>query len=110
MNNYIGHSKINRFEFDGHIHDECDIPRMKAQYESLLEHYMRSKGYLRILDLDPVFTTQYNGKNFYFVISIYGCYVGKAKSKCYQGISYNKLIPLSSTQKTKLSQSSIHAE
>ena len=110
MADFIGHKKINRFEFNGSIHDESDIPRMKAQYESLLEHYMRSKGYLRQFDLDPVFTIEYNGKNFNFVISLYGCYVGKAKAKCYQGIVGTRLIPMPSIQKIKLGQSSIHAE
>ena len=110
MTDYIGHKKINRFEFNGSIHDECDIPRMKAQYESLLQDYMRSKGYLRNLDLDPVFTIEYNGKNFNFIISVYGSYVGKAKAKCYQGIIGTKLIPMSSTAKNKLDQSSIHAK
>ena len=110
MSIYVGHKKINKFMLDGNIHDESDIPRMKAQYISLLEHYMRSRGYLRIFDIDPVFTIDYNEKNFYFIMTIYGCYVGKAKSKCYDGISANKLIPLSSTQKIRSNQSSILAE
>ena len=110
MADFVGHKKINRFEFNGSIHDESDIPRMKAQYESILEDYMRSKGYLRNFDIDPVFTIDYNGKNFNFIISVYGSYVGKAKAKCYQGIIGTRLVPTSSTQSNKLDRSSLHPE
>lgn len=110
MTKYIGHKKIHRFYFDGTIHDESDIPRLKIQYENLLEDYIRSKGYLRIFDIDPVFTIEYNGKNFNFTISLYGYYVGKAKARCCKGIASNKIIPTNSIQKNKSNQSSIPAE
>jgi len=110
MTDYIGHKKIHRFELNGSIHDESDIPRLKVEYEKLIDKYINSKGYVRVLDIDPVFTIEYNGKNFLFIISMYGIYVGKARSKCYQGVAGHKLIPVISTQKTKSNQSSIHVE
>jgi hypothetical protein len=110
MADFVGHKKINRFGFSGSINDESDIPRMKEQYVSLLQDYMKSKGYLRNLDLDPVFTIEYNGKHFNFIISVYGSYVGRAKAKCYQGIVGTRLIPMSSTARIKSDQSSIHAK
>jgi hypothetical protein len=110
MGNYVGHKKIHRFYFDGSIHDEADIPRLKNQYEKLLGDYLRSKGYVRIFDIDPVFTIEYNGKNFNFTISLYAYYVGKAKARCCEGITSNKIIPMTSIQRNKSDQSSIPAE
>lgn len=107
---YAGHRKIKDFSIDGKIYDEADFSRLRGQYESIVEEYMRIKGYIPHLDLDPVFTTSYNGHSFEFKITWYGIYLGKAKARCYKGVTSNKLIPMSHTIQNKLVKSSESVE
>jgi hypothetical protein len=107
---YAGHKKIKDFSMDGQIADEADFVRLRGQYQNILDHYMRVKGYVPHLDLDPVFTTSYNGKSFEFKITYYGIYIGKAKAKCYIGVTGTKLIPMIPTHQSKLERSSTYVE
>jgi hypothetical protein len=107
---FAGHRKIKDFSIDGHIYDEADFIKLRWQYENIIEEYMRVKGYIPHLDLDPVFSTSYTGSSFEFKITWYGIYLGKAKAKCYKGVTSNKLIPMTPTTLTKLVKSSESVE
>lgn len=96
----ISHRNIKRFHIDGEIYDESTIVRLKEEYIFMLKAMMKSKGYLVRYDIDPDFTLSYNGKGFYFALSIYGVFVGKKKAQWFDGIDKNKLIS-NSTQKSK---------
>ena len=69
--------------------------RLKNQYESFLTHDMKLKGYARILDIDPVFSVEFTGETWKFLMTIHGVYVGKKRAWQLQGITQNKLIPRS---------------
>ena len=107
---FAGHKKIKQFTIDGQIYDEADVVRLREQYDSIMDHYLRGRGYVPHLDLDPVFTLDYNGNYFEFKISWYGIYLGKAKAKCYQGVMGTKLIPMTPTTQNKLEKSSQSVE
>ena len=89
------HKRIKRFQINVEFLDDSDIIRIKHQYESLLVHDMRDKGYVRVLDIDPAFSVEYNSeKDIYnFIFTMHGVYVGKAKACQLDGISQGKLIP-----------------
>jgi hypothetical protein len=67
--------------------------RVKAQYESLLTQDMRSKGYVRVLDIDPAFSVEFTGETWKFLMTIHGVYVGKKKAWQSEGWTQGKLIP-----------------
>lgn len=107
---FVHHKKIKDFSMDGQINDDADFMRLRDQYEKIIDETMRISGYIPHLDLDTVFTTSYNGKSFEFKITCYGIYVGKAKSKCYTGVTANRLIPMSSMTQIKSERSSQSVE
>lgn len=79
----------------GQIHDDAAIPRLRLEYERLIESNMREQGYVPILDLDIQFSLLYDeAQDIYeFDIVVYGVYVGKKKSYLYEGFSGQNLIP-----------------
>lgn len=79
----------------GQIHDDSAIPRLRKQYEHIIEEDMRSQGYVPILDLDIQFSLDYEESSdiYNFDIVLYGIYVGKKKSYQYEGFSGQALIP-----------------
>lgn len=87
--------KLKSFGMQGQIHDDSAIPRLRKQYENLIEDDMRIQGYVPILDLDIQFSLSYDEQNdtYDFDIVIYGVYVGKKKSFLYEGFSGQSLIP-----------------
>ena len=107
---YAGHKKIKKFTIDGQIYDEADVMRLREQYNQIMDSYLREKGYVPHLDLDPVFSLDYNGNIFEFKITWYGIYLGKAKAKCYKGLVGTKLIPMNLTTQTKSERLSYPAE
>lgn len=107
---FAGHKKIKEFTIDGQIYDEADVMRLKEKYNSIMDHYLRSQGYVPHLDLDIVFTIDYNGNWFDFKITMYGIYLGKAKAKCYMGITGSKLIPMTPMTQNKSEKSSHRVE
>ncbi len=107
---FIQPKNLKMFMYEGEYADESDVIRLKAQYEKLLISYMRSKGYLRQIDLDPVYTVNYNGKTFKFELFMYGIYVGKRRSQCYQFVMGTRLIPMNNLPQSKLSQCCKNAE
>ena len=64
----IHHKRIKRFQIDVKFLDDSDIIRLRAQYENLLTHDMRSKGYARVLDIDPAFSIEFNGETWKFLM------------------------------------------
>ena len=89
----IHHRKIKRFQVDVHFLDDSDMIRLRAQYENLLTHDMRSKGYIRVVDIDPAFSVEFNGETWKFLMTMHGIYVGKRKAKECEGWTQGKLIP-----------------
>jgi hypothetical protein len=87
------HKNIKRFQIEVQFKDDSDMIRLRAQYESLLSHDMTNKGYVKVLDIDPAFSVEFNGETWKFLMSIHGIYVGKRKAKGYSGWSQGKLIP-----------------
>ena len=89
----MNHKNIKRFQVRVEFKDDSDMIRVRAQYESLLTQDMRGKGYLRILDLDPNFSVEFNGETWVFLMTLYGVYVGKKKAWLSEGITQGKSIP-----------------
>lgn len=79
----------------GQIHDDAAIPRLRLEYERLIESNMREQGYVPILDLDIQFSLLYDEPQdlYEFDIVVYGVYVGKKKAHLYEGFSGQSLIP-----------------
>ena len=84
----LHHRPIKKFGLDGAIVDESSIPRLRQQYIHLITVEMKSLGYVPRLDISPDFTIDYNHikECFYFILSMYGTYVGKRQSKWITGI------------------------
>jgi hypothetical protein len=89
----MNHKNIKKFQVRVEFKDDSDMIRIRAQYESLLTQDMRGKGYLRVLDLDPSFSVEFNGETWVFLMTLYGVYVGKKKAWLSEGITQGKLIP-----------------
>ena len=89
----MNHKNIKRFQVRVQFKDDSDMIRVRAQYESLLTQDMRGKGYLRVLDLDPSFSVEFDGETWVFLMTLYGVYVGKKRSWQSEGITQGKLIP-----------------
>lgn len=87
--------KLKSFGMQGEIHDDAAIPRLRAEYERLIESDMREQGYVPILDLDTQFSLLYyeDQDTYEFDIVVYGVFVGKKKSHMYEGFSGQNLIP-----------------
>ena len=87
--------KLKSFGMQGVIHDDSAIPRLRIEYQRLIESDMREQGYVPILDLDVQFSLSYDEPNdiYEFDIIVYGLYVGKKKSHMYEGFSGQSLVP-----------------
>lgn len=87
--------KLKSFGMQGQIHDDASIPRLRIEYQRLIESDMREQGYVPILDLDVQFSLLYDEPNdlYEFDIVVYGVYVGKKKAHLYEGFSGQSLIP-----------------
>jgi hypothetical protein len=87
--------KMKSFGISGQINDDSSIPRLRQEYQYLMEQDMRSQGYVPMLDLDVQFWLDYNEQQdiYNFEIVLYGVYVGKKKAYQYEGFSGQSLIP-----------------
>lgn len=94
------HRPIKRFQIRVEFADDSDMIRIKNQYENMLTHDMRGKGYARLLDIDPAFSVEFTGETWKFIMTIHGVYVGKKKAWESEGITQGKLIPRSIRQAT----------
>jgi len=89
------HRPIKRFQVKVEFADDSDMIRVKNQYENLLTYDMRTKGYARVLDIDPAFSIEFTGETWKFIMTIHGIYVGKKKAWQSEGITQSKLVPRS---------------
>ena len=87
------HKRIKRFQIDVEFYDNAQLISLRPQYETLLTHDMRSKGYVRVLDIDPAFSVEFTGETWKFLMTLHGVYVGKKKAWQSEGITQSKLIP-----------------
>lgn len=94
------HKRIKRFQIDVQFKDNAQLISLKPQYEILLTHDMRSKGYIRVLDMDPAFSVEFNGETWKFLMTLHGIYVGKKRAWQLEGTTQNKLIPRITPQHT----------
>ena len=94
------HRQIRRFQARVEFADDSDMIRIKNQYENMLTHDMRSKGYARVIDIDTAFSVEFTGETWKFIMTIHGVYVGKKKAWESEGITQGKLIPRSIRQVT----------
>jgi hypothetical protein len=93
------HKRIKRFQINVEFHDNSQLISLRPQYEILLTHDMRSKGYVRVLDIDPAFSVEFTGETWKFLMTLHGVYVGKKKAWQSEGIIQSKLIPRSMPQR-----------
>ena len=98
------HKRVKRFQIEVQFSDNSQLISLKPQYETLLTHDMRSKGYIRVLDMDPAFSVEFNGETWKFLMTLHGIYVGKKKAWQLEGTTQSKLIPRN-TPKLKQNQS-----
>ena len=97
------HKRIKRFQIDVEFYDNAQLISLRPQYENLLTHDMRSRGYVRVLDIDPAFSVQFTGETWKFLMTLHGVYVGKKKACEVEGMAQGKLIPRT-TRQGKLKQ------
>ena len=72
--------------------DDSDMIRIKNQYQNLLVHDMRNKGYVRVLDIDTAFSVEFTGETWKFLMTLHGVYVGRRKAWLSEGMTQGKLI------------------
>jgi hypothetical protein len=100
----LHHKTIKSFKLEGIIKDDASIGRLKIEYIRLLTIQMREDGFVTRLDMDPDFTIYYNSDKEYFefILTIYGTYLGRKKSKCVEGMDGTLAVPI---HKSKLKES-----
>lgn len=89
------HKRIKNFYLSGEFTDDSFALHTRVNAELAINYMMRDSGYVKVLELDPVWSTYYNGEQnkWTFEMTIYGMYIGKRKAKKFAGISQGKLIP-----------------
>lgn len=80
---------------DGLIADDSMLPGKKDNYRRIVEDFMRTAGYVPVLDIDPQFILIYNESenNYSFDFFWYGTYVGKKKAQEIEGFSGQRYLP-----------------
>ena len=88
------HKPIKRFQVEVEFKQDSDMIRVRAQYESLVTHDMRNKGYIPVMDVYPHFSIDYDNENekWKCFLTLFGTYIGKKKAWQYEGIHQGKLI------------------
>jgi hypothetical protein len=105
MNHLAIRNKLHLYEIDGAVNDEADLPDLVETLYDLLVEHMRDEGYVPMLDLPPrIYNTMHKG-GFKVIVQVFGMYVGKRRSKEYEGVSNWKLFKRPSTHPTKQSRS-----
>ena len=89
------HKPIKMFSVDGELKDDSVIQSTKQNVENIIDNMMMDAGYVRILDLDPIWQIDYNNllNRWKFKMTMYGMYVGKRKARKFDGIAQWKLVP-----------------
>lgn len=84
---------IRRFAVEGRLIESAFI-QSRDTYRSLLLNMMREEGFVPLLDVNPVFTTNYlGGDKFEFSYTMQGVSVGKELAWRVDGMMDGKLIP-----------------
>lgn len=85
--NDVKHRKIRKFGLSGVFVSDAKIPSLRPEVERMLTQDARDRGYVPVLDLDTLWSTQYDlERNEYIYSSVLYCiYVGKRKAKEWQG-------------------------
>ena len=94
------HKRINRFQISVEFKDDSDMIRIKNQYQNLLVHDLRNKGYVRVLDIDTAFSVEFTGETWKFLMTLHGVYVGRRKAWLSEGMTQGKLIQRSTALHT----------
>ena len=89
----MNHKPIKRFQIKVEFLDDSHMIRIKNQYENILTHQMRDKGYLRVLDIDTNFSVEFDGTTWMFLMTLYGIYVGRNQAWQHEAIMQGKLLP-----------------
>lgn len=87
------HKNIKRFQTEGTIRSDSDIPRLRAGLETLMLSHMRISGYVPVLDVDSAWSTWYNDDTWYFKLTMHGIYLGKKEAQKWEGTFSGKLLP-----------------
>jgi hypothetical protein len=85
---------IKRFQFEIQTKDSGDFIK---RYDELVRMYtgiVRDEGYVRVLDLDPHLSVEYNETKdvFNYVLTIQTVYVGKKQAECTEAILNGKYL------------------
>lgn len=92
--------RIKNFNLDGEFIDDSHAILARVRAENMIDHIMRDKGYVKVLDIDTFWEVYYDGPQdkWFYSISAYGVYIGKRKARENAGWSQGKLIPRSTHQ------------
>lgn len=85
------HEDIERFTRDQVIiKDNKDFDRLKEVLIDQLEDEMRLQGVMRMLDIDPQWSADYDQEKDYFVctLTVYGVFVGE--DECDEDFRYSR--------------------
>lgn len=90
---------IRRFQIKGIIADDSKFVQLRETFYKEIVATMKDNGYVPLLDLDPVWITEYNHaeKNYNCVYTWQGEYVGE-NAWDYEGKAGQRLLP---TRRTK---------
>ena len=87
------HQMIRRFAVAGDFL-ETKMIQTKETVHRVVSNMMRDEGYVPLLDVSPVFQTDYRGgERYYFTYTVHGVFVGKEEAWHIAGVMDGKLIP-----------------
>lgn len=94
---------IKRFSFDVWVKDSGTFANRYDAHLKLFAEGLRSKGYIPVLDIEPVTKVLYDQAKevFHYTITIQTIYVGRKKASVSYGIHYNKILPAMRPVKSK---------
>lgn len=90
--------RLHPYMMEGQTNDEADVPDLVEKLCELLIDEMRDDGYIPMLDLTPRIFNDYNSGTHEVKVTLYGAYVGKRRSREYEGISSWKMFKKPSTR------------
>lgn len=91
------HEEIERFTREPIlIKDDKDFIRLKNELIRDLEDEMYESGYMRVIDLEAHWSSEYNFEKQWYEcrLSLYGVYVGESDCPTDQGISNGRKIKI----------------
>lgn len=82
---------IRRFQIAGTVADDSLFPQLRVTYYNNIVTMMKDQDYVPLLDINPVWKTQYNGNSYDCIYTWHGVYVGERAWE-YAGVTDQKLI------------------